>query len=50
VQANENDYKGKIPRILHYIYLSGFDAYVAETQRPRAKLATWYPPPPLPNT
>ena len=37
-----DEYKGKIPRILHYIYLSGFDAYIAETKKPRAKLATWY--------
>ena len=35
-------YNGKIPRILHYIYLSGFDAYIAETKRPRTRLATWY--------
>ena len=32
----------KIPRILHYIFLSGFDAYIAETQRPRAKMFRWH--------
>lgn len=43
MQASEVDeYTGKIPRILHYIYLSGFDAYIAETKKPRAKLQTWY--------
>ena len=43
MQASVADnYTGKIPRILHYIYLSGFDAYIAETQKPRAKLLTWY--------
>lgn len=40
--AAVDNYSGKIPRILHYIYLSGFDAYIAETKKPRAKLLTWY--------
>lgn len=40
--ATVDNYSGKIPRILHYIYLSGFDAYIAETKKPRAKLLTWY--------
>ena len=40
--AAVDNYTGKIPRILHYIYLSGFDAYIAETKKPRAKLLTWY--------
>ena len=31
----------KIPHILHYIFLSGFDAYVKETERPRAKMQRW---------
>ena len=30
-----------IPLILHYVYLSGFDAYLAETQKPNAKMAKW---------
>lgn len=32
----------KIPLKLHYIYLSGFDAYVAETERPKAKMHRWF--------
>lgn len=31
----------QIPRILHYVYLSGFDAYLAETEKPKAKMAKW---------
>ena len=32
---------GHIPLILHYIYLSGYDAYLEETQKPRAKTLKW---------
>ena len=32
----------RIPHILHYIYLSGFDAYLTETKRHRATVHAWY--------
>ena len=32
---------GHIPLILHYIYLSGYDAYLEETKKPGAKTLKW---------
>ena len=40
--VQQPDIPTKVPHILHYIYLSGFDAYVAETEKPRAKMQRWY--------
>lgn len=31
----------RIPHILHYIYLSGYDAFTEETQKPQAKMMKW---------
>lgn len=42
MQLSNKQTESKIPHILHYIYLGGFDAYIAETERPRATLHTWY--------
>ena len=33
---------GKIPHILHYVYLGGFDKFVEEAQRPDSKLQRNY--------
>lgn len=40
-QDNSTGQGGHIPHILHYIYLSGFDAFLGECEKPRAKMKKW---------
>lgn len=39
--ASDDRQQGEIPHILHYIYLSGFDAFLTEAEKPGAKMKKW---------
>ena len=42
MQPAQDPAEEKIPRILHYIFLSGFDEFVKQTEVPRARMKKAY--------
>jgi len=40
--ASWNATTNKIPHILHHIFLSGYDSFIRETEKPNAKMLKWH--------
>jgi len=39
--ASQGREASKIPHILHYIFLSGFDTFIEETEKPNSRMHKW---------